>query len=110
MSQFKYAGTSYYMPPEMITSFEIGPWCDIWSLGISLLEMANGSLPFDDPIKTMFSVCSNSYGKFSSLLKNPERWSEGFVHFLDSCLQFDHLKRPTASDLLNVFFYFFFKF
>jgi len=40
-------GTPHYMSPEQAQGLEIGPWSDIYSLGIVLFEMLNGKVPFD---------------------------------------------------------------
>ena len=102
MSKFRHEGTPYYLPPEAIVNAAYGPWTDIWSLGITAIEMFNGDVPFSNPFKSMFKSCTNTIGNVSLLLKHPEKCSRNFISFIDSCLTFDHHLRPTATDLLNV--------
>ena len=101
------AGTTFWMSPESITGKEeIGGWTDIWSLGMTCLEMANGDIPnSDNSVRAMFKICTNTLGPVRGLLKNPEKWSDSFVSFVESCLTFDPFTRPTVSDLLLVCFY-----
>lgn len=98
----KCAGTCEFIAPELFEGVNVGPWCDIWSLGITLLEMANGEPPISSALKSMILASSNHFGSARSLLKNPDDWSKEFISFIEQCLIFDYSKRPTAESLLQV--------
>jgi len=92
-------GTPYWMAPEIVR--EVGYDCkvDIWSLGITLIEMAEGDPPFSkiNPWRALFIIEMRPSPKFAS----PRKWSEQMHSFLAACLNKDPELRPTASDLLQ---------
>ena len=98
------AGTTVFMAPEIILGTKnITPAADIWSLGITLIEMANGNPPFyDNPTLGMFKAVTDNFDTVDTLLSDPSKWSNEFKRFITSCLQFDPEKRPTAEQLLTV--------
>ena len=92
-------GTPFWMAPEVIQ--EIGYDCvaDIWSLGITSLEMAEGKAPYGEihPMRAIFMIPSKpppSFGK-------PDKWSPGFIDFVSRCLVKNPEERATASELLQ---------
>ena len=92
-------GTPLWMAPEVIQ--EIGYDCvaDIWSLGITALEMAEGKVPYMEmhPVRAMFMIPGKPPPSFSE----PDKWSSEFIEFVSRCLVKNPHKRATASDLLN---------
>ncbi|KAL3312755.1 Serine/threonine-protein kinase 3 [Cichlidogyrus casuarinus] len=92
-------GTPYWMAPEIIQ--EIGYDCsaDIWSLGITTIEMADGKPPLGEvhPMRALFLIPSQP----PPTLKRPSQWSEPFRDFLASCLYKEPHKRPSATELLK---------
>lgn len=96
-------GTCSYMAPELLNGSEVTTAIDIWSLGITLLEMANGARPFSDNLTLgMFKVASKNLDHVDSLLLDPNKWSAEFKHFISLCLNPNPEKRPTAEYLLSV--------
>ena len=71
---------------------------DIWSLGISLIELAQGKNPYDGFSSTRVTkaVC---YGSIPSL---SSEWSDPFVDFVSKCLVRDVNERASVDELMNV--------
>uniref|UniRef100_A0A182SL62 Uncharacterized protein n=1 Tax=Anopheles maculatus TaxID=74869 RepID=A0A182SL62_9DIPT len=91
-------GTPFWMAPEVIE--EIGYDCvaDIWSLGITALEMAEGKPPYGDihPMRAIFMIPTKPPPSF----RDPDIWSPEFIDFVSLCLVKNPEERATATDLL----------
>lgn len=90
-------GTPYWMAPEVIQQGRYNELADVWSLGISCIEMAEGEPPFSNmhPMRALFVIPKKPPPK----VKEPEDWSNAFNHFLETCLRKDAKKRPTTTML-----------
>jgi len=88
------------MAPELIRGHDYGVKVDIWSLGIMLMELAEGEPPYMEfpPLRALFLITTKGIPP----LKDTERWSAEFRDFYDRCLEKDVEKRPTADELLKV--------
>eukprot|EP00045_Choanoeca_perplexa_P008039 m.73538 g.73538 ORF g.73538 m.73538 type:complete len:748 (+) comp14332_c0_seq1:35-2278(+) len=97
-----YIGTPYWMSPEVIACDAqddalYDQRSDVWSLGITAIEMAEGEPPLSDlhPMRALFLVPRNP----SPTLKG--KWSDHFNEFVAQCLIKDYEERPTAKKLLD---------
>ena len=78
-------GTPFWMAPELIEGNGYGVEVDVWSAGITALEMAEGEPPFygEKPLKALLNIVSGE----APQLKHPERWSNRFKSFLRLALE-----------------------
>jgi len=92
-------GTPYWMAPELIRGQEYGTKVDIWSLGIMIMEMAEGDPPYMDfpPLRALFLITTKGIPD----LKDPQQWSPEFRQFVGLCLDKEADRRPEAETLLE---------
>ncbi|KAK5615852.1 hypothetical protein CRENBAI_021249 [Crenichthys baileyi] len=98
-----FIGTPYWMAPEVIACDEnpdatYDYRSDLWSLGITALEMAEGAPPLCDmhPMRALFLIPRNPAPRLKS-----KKWSKRFLSFVDSCLVKNHMHRPATDALLK---------
>ena len=92
-------GTPFYMSPEVIMQNKYDYKCDIWSLGITSIEMAEGEPPFSK-VKGYW-VLKKIITHPPKGLKNKEKWSKEFNDFVEKCLIYEPEKRWSAKELLE---------
>ena len=80
-------GTPHWMAPELIRGDGYTDKVDVWSLGITALEMANGEPPHyhKKPLKALLLITTSP----SPTVANPEKWSDSFQDFLAHALAVD---------------------
>uniref|UniRef100_A0A8C5DEW8 non-specific serine/threonine protein kinase n=1 Tax=Gouania willdenowi TaxID=441366 RepID=A0A8C5DEW8_GOUWI len=97
-------GTPFWMAPEVIAceqqyDYSYDARCDVWSLGITAIELADGDPPLAEmhPVKALFKIPRNP----SPTLRNPDQWCRSFSHFIGQCLIKDFEARPSVTHLLE---------
>lgn len=94
-----FVGTPYWMAPEVILEEPYDGRADIYSLGITAIEMAEMYPPNSDvhPMRVLIMVQKNATPR----LKQRDKWSPEFHDFLQKCFIRDPKTRPTAEMLLK---------
>uniref|UniRef100_A0A061REG8 Mitogen-activated protein kinase kinase kinase n=1 Tax=Tetraselmis sp. GSL018 TaxID=582737 RepID=A0A061REG8_9CHLO len=92
-------GSVYWMAPEVIKGTGYGRRADIWSVGCTVLEMLTATHPWpdlDNHWSAMFHIAKAKSGP-----PIPKNVSGLCREFLESCLQVEAHRRPTATELLQ---------
>eukprot|EP01083_Nonionella_stella_P053827 142233_1 len=92
-------GTPYWMAPEVLRETEYNNKADMWSLGITVIEMATGNPPHASihPMRAIFLIPN----KPAPTLPHPERYTSEIVDFVTKCCNKNPDARPSATELLK---------
>lgn len=100
------AGCRPYMAPERIdpqrTKSGYDVRSDVWSLGITLMEVATGRFPYPkwkSVFDQLYQVVNGRAPSLSPAYQN--RFSENFISFVDTCLIKEENRRPKYNGLLE---------
>ncbi|XP_030008853.1 mitogen-activated protein kinase kinase kinase kinase 5 isoform X4 [Sphaeramia orbicularis] len=105
--RMSFIGTPYWMAPE-VAAVEIkggyNELCDIWSVGITAIELAELQPPMFDvhPLRVLFLMSKSGYQP--PKLKDKSKWSSTFYNFVKAMLVRNPKKRPSASKMLSHMF------
>ncbi|XP_039263970.2 serine/threonine-protein kinase 10-like isoform X5 [Styela clava] len=98
-----FIGTPYWMAPEVVMceTFKDNPYsylCDVWSLGITLIELAEMEPPHHElnPVRVLLRIAKSG----PPTLMATSRWSKDFHNFLERCLVKEPDKRATMREVL----------
>ncbi|XP_052198479.1 serine/threonine-protein kinase 1 [Diospyros lotus] len=94
-----FIGTPHWMAPEVIQENRYDGKVDVWALGVSAIEMAEGLPPRSTvhPMRVLFMISIEP----APMLEDKEKWSLLFHDFIAKCLTKDPRLRPTASEMLK---------
>ncbi len=93
-----YVGSPYWMAPEIIKNKPYNQMVDVWSLGITAMELITGKVPHSRLVPTLAMAAS---------LEKPEprlgtQYSANARNFVEKCLQKDPSKRKTIQGLFEM--------
>lgn len=98
-------GALPYMAPEAIdTPRSVTLKADVWSLGAMMYELLTGNKPFGSGLRAIRHIMEGKYDPFPSFITaNPQfsYLSRELILLIESCLQVDFNKRPTADQLVE---------
>ncbi|XP_017979781.1 PREDICTED: serine/threonine-protein kinase fray2 [Theobroma cacao] len=105
-SRNTFVGTPCWMAPEVMQpGTGYNSKADIWSFGITALELAHGHAPFSNypPMKVLLMTIQNAPPRLDQ--DCDRKFSKSFKDMVAMCLVKDHTKRPTAEKLLKHSFF-----
>lgn len=99
-----FVGTQSYMAPERLQGKPYTSQSDVWSLGLSLLELATGKYPLQPEkgrVPTLFELLEIIVKNDPPQLPTEGDFSADFRSFIHDCLLKDSSRRPSPLDLLG---------
>ncbi|KAI3901388.1 hypothetical protein MKW92_032258 [Papaver armeniacum] len=104
-SRKAFVGTPCWMAPEVIMEQNYGYKADIWSFGITALELAHGHAPSSEflPSEVLYRTLRGASPGLD--YKTDKKFSNSFREMIAMCLVKDPCKRPSAQKLLKHAFF-----
>lgn len=92
-----FVGSPFWMAPEVIQESAYNEKADIWSVGITAIELATGLPPYatEHPYRALFLIPKSDPPRLEG------EYSKSFKSFIEACLQRDPRKRASAEQLVN---------
>ncbi|KAI0036926.1 kinase-like protein [Vararia minispora EC-137] len=98
-----FMGTTCYMAPERILGCNYGIRADVWSTGLSILELVQNEFPYPRDLpafELMLHISQSAPPKLEDDPMLPKPWSDAMKDFIRLSLTMDATARPTPRDLL----------
>jgi len=94
-------GSPYWMAPEILLGSKYDGKADVWSLGITCIELVCGRAPHSEvhPLQVLRLIPSRAAPELSDFAQT--KFTPEFTSFVRSCLQKDPVERPSVGDLLR---------
>ncbi|KAI0315692.1 kinase-like protein [Amylostereum chailletii] len=99
-----FTGTSVYMAPERISGQDYSIRADVWSTGLSILELVQNSFPYPrdlPPFELMLRISHSEPPKLEDDPTLPLPWSVNMKDFIRLSLMVDPVQRPSPKELLQ---------
>ena len=96
-------GSPYWMSPQVIQKENYDSKTDIWSLGITCIELTQGEPPFSDlnPNEVMDFIGNKKFIFDDFFQKKKSNYSKEFINFVSKCLEINPEKRANAKELIK---------
>ena len=96
-------GSPYWMSPQVIQKENYDSKTDIWSLGITCIELTQGEPPFSDlnPNEVMDFIGNKKFIFDDFFQKKKSNYSKEFINFVSKCLEINPEKRASAKELIK---------
>ncbi|KAG4428565.1 hypothetical protein IFR05_015949 [Cadophora sp. M221] len=92
-------GSPYWMAPELIKQQSYSFKVDVWSLGITVIEMKETEPPYytEEPLKAMYLIATNGTPR----LRQPKLWSKNLLSLMSQMLCVDVVARASIFEVLR---------
>ena len=96
-------GSPYWMSPQVIQKEKYDNKTDIWSLGITCIELLQGEPPHSElsPNEVMTKIGGKNFNFDDFFRRKKSNYSSEFINFVSQCLQINPEKRATAKELIK---------
>lgn len=93
-------GTFYWMAPELIAGAPYDGKVDVWSTGITAIELAHGGPPYiqEEPVRALFMIVNNPAPKLQNIRA---KWSSSFRNYIRCAVVKNPLDRASSSELMR---------
>ena len=96
-------GSPYWMSPQVIQKEKYDNKTDIWSLGITCVELLQGEPPYSElsPNEVMEKIGNKNFNFDDFFRRKKSNYSSEFINFISQCLQVNPEKRVSAKELIK---------